>query len=223
MSGDEHGLLRLYGQPPQSEPVCFELRLVGLDVVDADGSLEEFRQPGMSELLADHLLGGVRQRRHAISGLLELGQGFDDVGVRGRDQDQLQEPAPLVVGDLLPQELRRHSHRRVADLPEVVVAARDVIDQRIVQHEGEPPREGGLVVKRLVDLARHAAQIEHRLIDVEDQDLRPFDRLLHRFSLRVAGSWQRHTERQKECKPAKWKRPRLRLQVELVVADHDSP
>jgi len=47
MSGDEHGLLRFYVQPPQSQLVCVELRLVGLDVVDADGSLEEFRQPGM--------------------------------------------------------------------------------------------------------------------------------------------------------------------------------
>jgi len=162
--------------------------------------------------LGDRFLGGVRQRHHAISSFLELGQGFDDVGVRGRDQDQLQEPAPLVVGDLLSQELCRHSHRRVADLPEIVVAASDVIDQRILQHEGEPSLEGGLVVKRLVDLARHAAQIQHRFIDVEDQDLRPFDRFLHAFSPCVAGSWQRHTNRQKQCEPAKWEQPRIGLQ-----------
>ncbi len=130
--------------------------------------LEEIPQPGVDDLGVSHRRGRVGQGRQAQPAVAQAHQAFPHVRVGRQRAHPLPDRLPVVVPKGDTAAGGQHVERGHADRPEVGVGAGDRGDKRRLEHLLEPGLACRGVPKDAFELRIQRAEVEQRLIHVED-------------------------------------------------------
>lgn len=145
-------------------------RLEALDRVDGKRPFEEIAQPGVLQLLLDRRRCGVGERHQSKSCLAQSLESAADVSMGGQRSHASKNGVSVPSRQRHAPCRGHHIERRTANHAEVGIGTRKARHVRIQQDGREPLAEQLPAAKRACEVRLEGVDVEHRFVDVEDDD-----------------------------------------------------